>query len=489
MSQADSNCEVLILGTGFAGLGMAIKLRQAGIADVVLLERAAELGGTWRDNTYPGCACDIPSHLYSFSFEPYAGWSRMFPTQPEIQAYLLLVAEKHRLRPLIRFNAEAVEARFDDPTGLWTVATADGRRFRARFLVSATGGLSQPAYPDIPGLGQFAGPVFHSARWRHDVELAGKHVAVIGTGASAIQFVPQIAPEVAQLDLYQRTPPWVIPKPDHPIRGLRRWLIQHLPGYRWALRQRLYLQYESRALGFVAAPRLMKLMEKFGRAQLARQVPDEKLRARLTPDYTLGCKRVLIANDYYPALNRPNVAVIGEGIAAVTASGIRTTDGAEHPADVVILATGFRATDPLSPLKVYGAGGLELHDAWRHGAEAYYGMTVAGFPNFFLMVGPNTGLGHNSIVFMIEAQIRYIGQCIARTRARGARTIALRPEVQRRFSADLQRRIARTVWATGCKSWYMDRHGRNVTLWPGFTVEYWWRTRRARAQDYIFAGA
>jgi cation diffusion facilitator CzcD-associated flavoprotein CzcO len=484
-----SRHEVIILGTGFAGLGMAIKLQAAGIENFVLLEKADEIGGTWRDNTYPGCACDIPSHLYSFSFEKYSGWSRMFPSQPEIWDYLLRVVEKYRLRPHIRFGAEALEARFDDEAGLWTVTTRDGRRFIARFLVSAMGGLSRPALPAIPGIERFKGVAFHSAQWRHDVDLTGKTVAVIGTGASAIQFVPQIAPRVGQLYLFQRTPPWILPKLDRPIQGMERWLIRYLPFYRWLFRQRIYLQYEMRALGFVVKPKFMKLMEKYGRDLLAAQVPDPALRAKLTPDYTLGCKRVLIANDYYPVLSRPNVELVDEGIAEITETGIVTRDGKQRTADVLIYGTGFRATDPLSPTRVYGSGGVELADAWREGAHAYYGMSVAGFPNFFMLVGPNTGLGHNSIVFMIEAQIRYVTQCIAAVRTRGARSIELRPEVERRFNHELQTRIARTVWASGCKSWYMDSHGKNVTLWPGFTVEYWWRTHRARLQDYIFAGA
>jgi cation diffusion facilitator CzcD-associated flavoprotein CzcO len=487
-AMAEANHEVVILGTGFAGLGMAIKLLQAGIDNFVLLEKAGEIGGTWRDNTYPGCACDIPSHLYSFSFEKYSGWSRMFPTQPEIWDYLLRVVEKYRLRPHIRFNAEAIEARFDEDAGMWSVTTLDGRRFTARFLVSGMGGLSRPAFPDIPGIGRFKGPAFHSAQWRHDVDLAGKVVAVIGTGASAIQFVPQIAPQVRQLHLFQRTPPWILPKLDRPIKGLERWAIRYLPGYRWLFRQFIYLQYELRALGFVVKPRFMKAMEKYGRDLLAAQVADPALRARLTPDYTLGCKRVLIANDYYPAISQANVELVSDGIAEITERGIRTRDGRVRPADVLIYGTGFRATDLLAPLHIYGKSGTDLNEAWREGAEAYYGMSIAGFPNFFMLVGPNTGLGHNSIVFMIEAQLRYVMQCIRAARQQSAKSIELRPQVQQRFNRELQARIARTVWASGCKSWYFDRHGKNVTLWPGFTVEYWWRTRRARTQDYIFAG-
>ncbi len=351
------------------------------------------------------------------------------------------------------------------------------------------GGLSRPAIPHIAGIENFQGTAFHSAQWRHDVDLKDKAVAVIGTGASAIQFVPQIVAQAGSVDLYQRTPPWVLPKVDRPFKGLERFLIRHLPGYRWLFRQQIYLRYEARALLFTVKPQWIKLAQIAGRKLLNRQVADPELRARLTPDYTIGCKRILIANDYYPALTRPNVAVVSEPIDRVTENAIVTRDGKQRKADVLIYATGFRATDLLTPMHVYGAGGVDLNDAWRQGAEAYYGITVAGFPNLFFLVGPNTGLGHNSIVFMIEAQLRYIVQCMQQTRAKGAKSIALRPQVQGDFNRDLQRRIAHTVWASGCKSWYIDQHGKNVTLWPGFTVEYWWRTRRMKPQDYVFAGA
>ena len=477
--------DAVILGAGFAGLGMAIKLQQAGRDDFVILEKASEIGGTWRDNRYPGCACDVPSHLYSFSFEPYAGWSRLFPTQSEILDYLLRVADRHRLRPKIRFGAEAVEARFDEARNLWHVRTAGGRSFVSRYLVSAMGGLSRPALPDIPGRERFAGPAFHSAQWRHDVDLAGRRVAVIGTGASAIQFVPRIAPQAGRLSLFQRTPPWILPKLDRAHSSLEKRLIERLPGYRRLLRALIYWTYELRALAF-QKPALMRRFQRMAREHLASQVADPALRARLLPDYTMGCKRVLIANDYYPALQRPNVELVTERVAEIVENGVVTADGRLHEADVLIFGTGFRATDLLSPMRILGRAGLDLDQAWREGASAHFGTTVAGFPNLFLLVGPNTGLGHNSIVFMIEAQLRYVMDCLKQAAHRGAAAIEPLGAAQAAYNADIQQRLGGTVWASGCRSWYLDAAGRNTTLWPGFTVEFWWRTRRARAADYAF---
>lgn len=475
--------EVVIVGTGFSGLCMAILLKQAGITSHVLLEKADRVGGTWRENSYPGAACDVPSHLYSFSFEPNPDWTRAFSPQAEILAYLERVADKYGVRPAIRFGAAVVSADHDDATGRWTVRCADGRVFVARALVLGNGALHVPAYPDIPGLASFTGACFHSAKWDHGHDLRGRKVAVIGTGASAIQMVPQIAPEVARLSLFQRTPAWVIPKPDHAIGRRARSLYARVPALQQIVRAAIYWQLEVRALGF-SRPRILRLAEPIARHHIARSVRDPQLRAALTPDYRMGCKRILLSNDYYPALQRPNVAVITDAIAGVEPTGIRTVDGVLHEVDTIVLGTGFRVSEYLSQIKIHGAGGRDLNDTWRDGPGAYLGITVAGFPNLFLLMGPNTGLGHNSMIFMIEAQARYTLQCIQALRERGLRTLDVRPEIQSAFNDELQGKLGRSVWATGCRSWYQTDAGRNSAIWPGFTLSYWRRTRRLRLADF-----
>ncbi|WP_342051747.1 MULTISPECIES: flavin-containing monooxygenase [unclassified Cupriavidus] len=485
-TRADGHCDVAIIGSGFAGLGMAIRLRQSGVEDFAIFEKADSLGGTWRDNHYPGCACDVQSHLYSFSFAPNPDWSRMFSPQPEIRAYLERCADRFGLRPHLRFGHELRRASWDEHEGVWRLEMANGARISARVLVSGMGGLSRPSIPDIPGLESFAGTCFHSQQWRHDYPLAGKRVAVIGTGASAIQFVPQIAPQVAQLDLYQRTPPWIMPKPDRAVSARERWLFRHLPLTQALWRAGLYWALEARVLGFVIHPKLMKAVERIARRHLARQVPDAALRRTLTPDYTIGCKRVLISNDYYPTLSRPNVDVVTTGIARVEPDAIVMRDGTRRPADCIILGTGFHATDPLPRGVIVGRDGRDLLDAWRDGAQAYLGTTVAGFPNLFLVVGPNTGLGHSSMVFMIESQVAYILDALRHMDKRGLHAVDVRPEVQRTFNADIQNRLGHAVWsAGGCASWYIDpRSGRNTTLWPGFTFQFRRATASFRLNDY-----
>jgi len=485
--------DVLVVGSGFAGLCMAIRLQQAGIGNFLILEKGSEIGGTWRDNRYPGCACDIPSHLYSLSFEPSTDWTRLYASQPEILAYLKRVADKHGLRRRIQLNITLRDAAWDESALLWRVTTAAGERLACRVLVSGMGALHHPAIPSIPGLDRFEGRSFHSAAWDEGYDLRGKRVAVIGTGASAIQFVPEIAGQVERLHVFQRTPPWMLPKLDRPIAERERRLMQRLPPWRRLVRRRLFVEHEMRAFGFAVDPRLMAKVEGFARGHLARQVADAGLRARLTPDYTIGCKRVLISNDYYPALQRPSVELVTDPIREVREGAVVTADGAARPVDAIIFGTGFRATDALSRVAVTGRGGAVLAEAWRRGGmRAYYGVSVAGFPNFFMLLGPNTGLGHNSVVIMIEAQVRYVLSCLRLMRRRGARAMEVRPEVETLFNTRLDRRMDRTVWqAGGCRSWYQDAEngGRNTTLWPGFTVEYAWRTRRVNPTDYVLTAA
>jgi cation diffusion facilitator CzcD-associated flavoprotein CzcO len=475
---------ILVVGTGFAGLGMAIRLKQAGIHDFTVLEQGAEVGGTWRDNHYPGAACDVPSHLYSFSFEPNPTWTRTFANQKEILAYLIHCADKYGVRSHIRFGTSVTASTYDDKTGMWTVETNGGETFRARVVVSGCGGLSRPGKPQIPGLESFEGAKFHSARWDHSFDLTGKRVAIIGTGASAVQIVPAIAPKVGQLFVYQRTPPWIMPKPDDPIPEKTRDLLARAPFLQKLARAGQYWPREIFAYGFTREPRILKLGEKIARRYLERKVKDPALRAKLTPSYKLGCKRVLPTNDYYPALQRENVELVTDGIAEVRPHGILSNDGTERAVDAIILATGFEAAEAVAPFEVRGRGGRDLGTTWKDGAEAYLGTSVAGFPNMFLLVGPNTGLGHTSMVFMIESQIAYVLDAIKTMRKQGLASVEVREDVQTRFNAELHARFPRTVWASGCVSWYQTRSGKNTTLWPGFTVEYRLRTRKFDAGSY-----
>ncbi|HUJ57916.1 MAG TPA: NAD(P)/FAD-dependent oxidoreductase [Kofleriaceae bacterium] len=472
----------VVVGAGFSGLCAGIELKRAGIHDFVILEKASRVGGTWRENTYPGAACDIPSHLYSYSFEPNPRWSRAYGEQAEILAYLEHCADKYGLRPHLRFDEPVHAATFDEATALWRIET--GRTtLHARALLLGNGALHIPQLPDIPGRTTFAGRSFHSARWDHGYELAGKRVAVIGTGASAIQFVPQIAPKAAELHVFQRTPPWIVPKRDRVMSEAERWMFEHVPGAHYLRRTGLYWLMESRVLGFAYAPKLLELAERLVKRSIAEQVADPALRARLTPDYRLGCKRVLISNDYYAALQRDNVELVTDAIRSITPRGVLTADGREREVDAIIYGTGFRVTEYLSSVRIVGRGGVELNDAWRTTLRNYLGITVSGFPNLFLLMGPNTGLGHNSMIFMIEAQARYATRALAAMRDRKLAFIDVRPEVEQAFRADLSRKMKNTVWTSGCTSWYQTPDG-EVFLWPGATVDYWRRTRRVELADY-----
>jgi cation diffusion facilitator CzcD-associated flavoprotein CzcO len=481
-----TQAEVVVVGSGFAGLCMGIKLRQAGCENFVILEKADELGGTWRDNTYPGCACDIPSYLYSFSFEPNPHWTRMFAPWDEILAYLRHCADKYGVAEKIQYGAEVTEAVFDEATGRWTVTVNDAETIETQALVAGVGSLHQPKLPDIPGLDSFAGTTFHSARWNHDHDLRGRNVAVIGTGASAIQFVPKIATQVAQLDVYQRTPPWITPKPDRAIGPLERRLHERFPAGQRAIRNVLYWGLEGRGVGFAGNPKLMKGLELQAKRHLRKQVRDAELRAKLTPDYQIGCKRILISNDYYPALTRPNVDLVTTPIARITPTGVVTSDGTARACDTIVLGTGFEVSANLTRMPILGKDGLDLADHWkRNGIGAHLGITVAGFPNLFLLVGPNTVLGHSSMVFMIEAQVRYVMQALHLLRRRGASYVEVREEAQERFVDAIQGELDDTVWQSGCSSWYLDAQGRNSTIWPEFTVSYWLRTRRLDPADFV----
>ncbi|UQA57183.1 flavin-containing monooxygenase [Polyangium aurulentum] len=475
---------VAIVGSGFSGLAVAAELKRAGIGDFVLLERASTLGGTWRDNHYPGCACDVPSHLYSFSFAPKHDWTRAFAPHDEIRAYLEQCADDLDLRRHILFDQQIVGATWDEGRALWRLRTRSGEELTANVLVMGIGALSNPAYPKLRGVERFRGAQFHSARWRHDYDLTGKRVAVIGTGASAIQFVPQIQPRVEKLYLIQRTPPWVLPKPDRAFSTWEKEAFRAVPGLRWLYRQSLYWRLEARVLAFVDHPALMRMVELEGKRHMARSIRDPKLRELLTPKYKPGCKRLLLSNDYYPALAQPNVEVLGDAVAEVSENAIELGSGRKLEVDAILYGTGFTVHDYLGGMRITGRDGVSLGDQWKDGAEAYLGTTVAGFPNLFMMTGPNTGLGHNSMIVMIEGQARLAGEAIGLLRDRNLASIEVRHEVQKDYNAWLQGRTAQAVWSSGCSSWYLDEAGKNTTLWPGFTAVFRARTARLRISDY-----
>jgi cation diffusion facilitator CzcD-associated flavoprotein CzcO len=476
---------IVIVGAGFGGLGMAIRLRQAGITEFVILEKAAAIGGVWRDNTYPGAACDVPSHLYSFSFERRYQWSRVYSGQADIARYMAHVCDKHGLAAHLRFNAELKSARFDEERGVWDIETTGGQRLRASILITATGQLNRPLYPDIPGLQDFRGKLFHSSRWAHDYDLRDRRVAVIGTGASAIQFVPQIAKQVAQLHLFQRSPAYVMPKLDHRLSRFQHRLFDAVPFLYSVARSAVYSLFEFLGIGFVRWRPLLVPFRAIALWHMRRSVKDPELRRKLTPDYSIGCKRVLFANDYFAALARPNVNVVTDGIASIGAHEIVTKNGVRHTVDAIILGTGFAANELLAPMEISGRGGLRLQDAWRAGPEAYLGITVAGFPNLFMIYGPNTNLGHNSILYMLESQFRYVLQAVQRLRHQPGTALDVKPEVQARFNRQLQDELGRTVWNDGCHSWYMNDSGRIVNNWSGFTFEYRRLTRSFNPGDYV----
>lgn len=473
---------IVIVGSGFAGLCLAIKLHEAGIRDFVVLEKAEALGGTWRDNRYPGCACDVPSYLYSYSFAPSREWSRMYAGSDEIRAYLERVATERDVRGYLRFGAELTRASRAD--GRWTVETVDGRRWSSEVLVLATGGLSRPQLPRLEGVGTFAGPAFHTAGWRHDVPLEGRRVGVIGTGASAIQLVPHVAERAAHLSVFQRTPPWIVPKRDVVFTPGQRKLLSAVPPAAWLLRGWIYCSHEARALVFTGGERVRRIAQRVALRHLHAQVSAPELRAKLTPDYSIGCKRILISNDYYPALQRPNVELLTTRIERIVPEGVVTSDGVLRPFDVLIYGTGFAVQDYLGKVDITGGDGVSLRETWKNGAEAYLGTTVSGFPNLFLLGGPNTGLGHNSVIYMTESQVQYVMSALAHMDARKLAAVEVRPEAQARYNAKLAERLGHTVWSSGCESWYQNDQRRNTTLWPGFTFEFRARTQRFDPDSY-----
>jgi cyclohexanone monooxygenase len=462
----------VIVGAGFGGLCAAIKLQEDGETDFVVLEKGADVGGTWRDNTYPGATCDIPSQLYSLSFSAY-DWPSSYSAQQDIQAYIKQVADESGTLDRFVFDTLVEDAAWDDESQRWTVRTSSGT-WVSRTLVMAAGALSAPKLPDLEGIDTFQGDVFHSARWNHDVDLTGKRVAVIGTGASAIQIVPELQRIASHLDVYQRTAPWIIPRNDRPYGRLERAALRRVPGLQKLYRTGLYWAHEAYVPAFTLQPKLAAPARKVALANIQKGIKDPELRAKVTPNFAFGCKRVLRSNTYYPALDADNTELVSDPVAKVTGNAIVTTDGVEREVDALVVATGFYTTELPVTEHITGRNGQTLAERWRAtGMAAYKGTTVPGFPNLFLLVGPNTGQGHTSMIFIIESQVAYLRDALRRMRREGLASVEPSQEVTDRWNRSLQKRMAHSVWTTGgCQSWYLDSRGRNTTLWPRSTVDF-----------------
>ncbi|WP_050605525.1 NAD(P)/FAD-dependent oxidoreductase [Ruegeria sp. 6PALISEP08] len=479
--------EMLIVGAGFSGLTMALEARKRGIKDIAILEKADDIGGTWRENTYPGVACDVPSHLYSMATHPNPHWSRAYAEGAEIQAYLKDVAQREGLYDLCHFGQELKSARWDGAR--WQVETVDGRLWSARFLVSAIGALHHPSIPNLPGADSFPGPCFHSAQWDHDVDLTGKRVAVVGNGASAVQFVPEIAKVARHVTIFQRSAPYVMPRPDGPIAPWVRKLYARLPLLPRIRRKLIFMFFEFRHRVFRGEERAMNFALKMWCKSLEGAITDPEERRILTPDYQIGCKRILSSNDWYPTLARDNVSVVPKGVARIDGDTLIASDGTEVQADALIWGTGFHVTNVVERLDITGADGVTLRTAWADGMNAHLGTAIAGFPNFFTLLGPHTGLGHNSVVLMIEAQVGHIGRVLSEMQRKGFPAITPDATKQAGFTQEMQDRHADSVWQTGgCTSWYIDEDGKNTTLWPGTVGEFQARMAQSGLEQYTLVG-
>lgn len=481
------NYDVLIIGAGFSGLGSAIRLKQKGVNNVVILERGERVGGTWRDNQYPGAACDIPSNLYSFSFAKNPNWPRSYSGSKEILAYIDQMVEDNELLPLIRFKQNVTTMRFDESQGMWDVSVEGGEGYTAKSVVMAQGPLSNASLPNIEGIDDYQGEKIHSARWNHSYDFKGKRVAVIGTGASAVQIIPELVKEAKSLKVFQRTPGWVMPRPDLRKPEWNKSLFKRLPATQSAARGLLFWGHESMATAVIWNTGLTRLAERGARAFLHSQVKDKWMRRQLTPDFTIGCKRVLVSNDYYKALQDDNTQLITWPIAKLSEKGIRTSEGLEHQVDCIVFATGFEVNHSGTPFEVVGLNGERLGDRWKGGAQAYKSISVSGFPNLFLTFGPNSGPGHNSALVYIEAQIDYIVQGVKMLLANRAKMMDVKPAVQAKYNKAIQKRLNRTNWNSGCSSWYLTDDGFNATMYPGFATQYQRQLKRVEAADYVIS--
>lgn len=488
MATAETNAEnavtarrrqssVAIVGAGFGGIAAAVMLRRAGYDDVTVFEKADRIGGVWQANTYPGLACDVPSHLYELSFAPNPNWSRRYSPGSEIQAYMEDVARRYGVLERVRLGTEVKGAAFDEARSRWTLETTNGGH-EADVLITACGQLSVPRVPPISGLDDFEGPAFHTARWRDDVELSGKRVALIGTGCSSIQVGPAIQPQVAKLDVYQRTPGWTIPRMDYAYPPFARRLFARLPLLQRVDRALLMAFMETATTGITKRRWILRLFRWLAERHIRSQIDDPELRRKVTPADELGCKRIMVTDDWYPTLTQPNVELITDRIEAVTATGVRTGDGVERPADVIVLGTGFDTHGFVAPMQIAGRGGRSLADAWDGVPKAYLGLTVPGFPNFFLLYGPNTNGGAGSVIYTIEAGVQHVIAALRRLEQARAATIELRPRAAETFDRELREALAGTVWQTGCTSWYVDEQGNNPNNWPWTQTAY--RRRAAR---------
>lgn len=478
------NLDAIIIGAGFGGLTAAIKLKEAGFDRLVVLEKGDRIGGTWRENTYPGACCDVPSRLYSLSFALNPDWSRAFSPQAEIRDYMERVATRFGVADRFRFNSEVEKAVWDEAAGRWTVTVKGGETLSAPVLVSGLGQLNKPGFAGIPGRDGFGGDSWHSAAWRHDIDLTGKTVGCIGAGASAIQYIPEIAKSAGKVIVFQRTPNYIVPRLDRAFSAFEKWLFRAVPAIdrlnRWFIWRMMDLRFQAFRTGTKSAANFRKLALKY----LDGVVTDPDLRRKLTPDYPIGCKRILVSDDYYQALMRPNVELVTEAVAEVTPAGVRTADGAEHACDLLIYGTGFVTTDFVAPVEIVGAGGQNLSAAWKNGAEAYLGVTVAGFPNLFMLYGPNTNLGHNSIIVMIESQVGYLVEAMKELKRRGARSLTVKDEAYRRFNIELQSDLTKTAWAGSCSSWYKTASGKITNNWSNDTATYIRLMKQPALADY-----
>jgi cation diffusion facilitator CzcD-associated flavoprotein CzcO len=487
----EQQAKIIIVGSGFAGLGMAIRLKKAGCKDFIVLERGDDVGGAWRENHYPGCACDVESLLYSFSFEPKHDWSRKFAPSAEIHEYLRHCARKYDIYSHIQFSRSLVSAEFDEASARWQLRDAGGRRYSSRYFIAALGPLSNPIIPDLAGLEKFKGPAFHSAQWDHSVDLKSKHVAIVGSGASTIQFLPEVAKQAKSVTLFQRTAPWVMPKMDRPFSAREKAMFKLLPGFQKLWRGFIYLRAELFLKAYLNRD---SWLHRFGEKQIRKYietvVTDSELRKKIMPQFSLGCKRSLVSNDYYPALMRDNVSVVDAGVNGIVERGVIDAKQKEYEADVILFGTGFRVDDPLCGVTVKGLAGRDLAEEWRSNAfTTYYGTTISGYPNMMVLAGPNTGIGHTSLIYMIEQQIAYAMKYIKKADSVKDGFLDVRPEAQQRFHDALQMKFPGTVWAAGCESWYLTEEKKNFSIWPSFTFSFAKEMRRLRLSDYRLSSA